>query len=168
MTSYGHFDRWTIEVARPETATRLQLGPFDQDWLPDRFFAVAVDEQGGWRVDMNGTFDGSRISVPALSLSRPGGVRPGDLTALQLPEIVRLAAESLGTVDVASHVGRRPNRKPQGEELQLVAAVYAWTFATWGNPRAAVADVWDLKPATASYWISKAREIYAFPNPQED
>lgn len=168
MTNRGTFDRWTIESAfYDDSPTKVPLGPYERDWLPDRFTATAVDERAGWRVELMGTFDGAKIAVPTLSLSRSLGIKPGDLTALALPEIVRFAAESLGTVDEASHVARRPDRKPQGEELKLVAAVYCWNYATWGQPRQAVMRHWDLKPATANYWITQAAKVHSIPGRDE-
>lgn len=167
MTSYGRFDRWTIESTDHAGAARVPLGPFEEDWLPDRLTATVTDEQG-WRVEVDASFDGTRIAVPCLTVSRPGGVRPTDLTALSLPRVVQLVAETLGTADGAAHIARRPNRKPQGEELDFVAAAYCWAHATWGRPRQAVERIWALKPATASYWIAKAREVRRLPMPHGD
>lgn len=146
---------------------KLAVGPFRTDTLPEHYEAEASAD--GLQVRCKIRFDGERLAVEEITVTRTdgGSVTPRELSRIQLGEIVRGSAEELGTAQNAAHVGRRPGRKPTEEELALVAAVYCWNYATWGEPRQAVRRHWDLPSATASYWINKAATLHRLPLREE-
>lgn len=49
----------------------------------------------------------------------------------------------------------------------MLASIYAFEHAAWGNPRQAVMGFWDLPRATANRWIRKARQLYPTVMPGE-
>jgi hypothetical protein len=111
-------------------------------------------------------FDGVKVRLDAAKIRSTDGssLAPRDLTQLELRAVVHEAASAAVHPGHGTHLDRRPGKRPTPEELRLVAAVYWAQFVTWGNPRKAIMEYWDLPSHTAVRWIRKARECYGLPD----
>jgi hypothetical protein len=155
-------DDWTKIRTTRSSAERHPVGPYKEDWLPADFAVEMTSRRDGLLVEVACRYDGrGRVEVTSLTLAgRPLSSRY--LGQVPLSSIVQTAVEHQSAYDGA-RVGRRENRKPQGEELKLVSRAYWWAYVMWGHPRQAVQKIWGLKPATSSYWLDRADEVYPLP-----
>lgn len=133
--------------------------------MPSSFTASAHDESGDVEVEIRATFDGQRLEAVSASYSRTDGasLSASDVVSVPLAAVVHevgLAAVSPGH---GAFLDRRPGRRPTPDELEMVAAVYWFQYATWGHPREAIMATWGIPRTTANRWIRQARELYPLP-----
>lgn len=120
------------------------------------------------RVIIDATFDGTRrVQAHVVAVDRPDGasVTPQDMAATQLGAVMSSivwAATRHGRGTVMQS-GRDTDGPLSDDELLTLARMYWFEFVSWGRPRQAVMDRFDLPRSTANYWIRKARERYGLP-----
>ena len=160
--------RWAVGRMQVNGRGQVKFGPDDAS-LPERFTGTVTYLDPLLRVTVAAVFDGDHVAVTSLTVEGIEGdtVTPRGLTLLQLGSVVRAMTMRMLDPGTAVHVRRRPGRAPTPEELRLLASVYWLEHVTWGDPRRAVMQLWDLPRSTASGWIRKAREIYDMPAHRE-
>lgn len=150
----------------------MPFGP--DDTLPAAFNAVV--EQDSLRVTLDLRFGGERVSASSVHIERidDASVTPRDVAGMKLGEVIYRATKAMMSPGHGAHIARRPGKRPDKDELRLVAACYSFEHAAWGNPRRAVMAIWadedgnELPRATANRWINKARELYPMPKGDDD
>lgn len=151
-------ERWILRAGTRDDE-RVPIGA--HDWTLPRSFERELDHsKEPFLLRLRCRFEGERVDVKEVSVRSRNGrsITPRDLSAVELARAVYLLAEA--ELTPKRHLEQRPGRRGEGEELRLVASIYAFEFAAWGNPRQAVMGLWDLPRATANRWIRKARELY--------
>lgn len=131
--------------------------------LPEQFEVTGTRDARGLEVRLTGCFDGGRIEVTQVAL-RSASLSPRDLAAIQLAGLIHQAAMQMLEFGPLGPLGDRRGEKLSDDELRRVATLYVRQCATWGYPRQAVMETWNLPRATANYWIRRARQIYSLPD----
>lgn len=129
----------------------VPVGNVGVDMLPAWFVAGTVGSTPSLTIEA--AFNGTRVVVIAVHVA--GNVTPRSLVYLRLAEVVHSACKKLAS--------RAPalDALPNIDQLARVAAIYALEYATWGNPRDAVASAFEMPRSTANRWIKKAAEAYS-------
>lgn len=149
---------------------RVPVGP-EGDTLPRWFNATYRNTNDpGLTLQLRCRFPGERVVVDEVTVTGRDGrtISPRDMATVELGRAVLLATAMFAEPTLgAAHLDERPDRRPTKEELCHVAAVYAFRYAAWGNPREAVMTIWQIPRSTANRWIRKARELFPDHMPPE-
>lgn len=160
-------ERWTIRRHDQADYPRIPVGPLGWS-LPERFTRELDHGREPLVLTLECAFGGDRTVVEAVLLrSREDrSVTPRDLSAVELARAVYLVTEACLEPEAAKHLERRHGKVTE-KDLPLMASVYAFQHAAWGNPRQAIMNLWGLPRATASRWIRKLREEYPDAMPKD-
>lgn len=142
----------------------MPFGPAG-DTIPTSFTGTADYAQKTVALTLRASFDGQRVRVDELTITSKNGrgVTPRDVANLEVGAVVRDVSAYAVAPGHGAHVGRRRGRRPTPDELELVAAVYWFHHATWGEPRRAVMAIWEVSRTTANRWLRQCRELYDMP-----
>ncbi|MDB5288743.1 MAG: hypothetical protein JWR05_3692 [Mucilaginibacter sp.] len=154
-------ERWILRDGE-RSEDRVPIG--DHGWTLPAWYRWTLDHSSEpFLLRLHCAFNGGRVDVKEVAVRSRNGrsITARDLSAVELARAVYLLTESQLTPEHARPTDRRPGRRVDDEELRLLASVYAFEFAAWGNPRQAVMGLWELPRATANRWIRKARELYS-------
>lgn len=161
-------NRWAAVADVDLSAEPVPFGPLG-DALPAAFTSAVDYTDPPLQMTLRCTFGGQRVAVESVQIERTDGesLTPRDLVALELGAVVQIAAATVADPMRGAQVEPRPDRRPTEDELVLVAGVYWFSHATWGNPRQRVMDTWDLTRTTANRWLRKARALGLMPTESE-
>jgi hypothetical protein len=156
-------ERWIITGDADWASERIPVGP-EGDTLPRWFNAAYRNlEDPDLTLHLRCRFPGERVVVDEVTLKGANGrtITPRDMATMEVGRAVLLAAGMFAEPGKgACHLDDRPDRRPTKDELRHVAAIYAFSHASWGKPREAVMRVWQIPRSTANRWIRKARELF--------
>ncbi len=147
----------------------MPFGPLG-DALPAAFTSTVDYADPPLRMKLRCRFDGQRVALESVQVERKNGesLTPRDLVALELGSVVQNAAATVADPMRGAQVEPRSDHRPTEDELALVAGVYWFSHATWGNPRQRVMDTWGLSRTTANRWLRQARMLGLMPTETED
>ncbi|GAA1229577.1 hypothetical protein GCM10009676_10220 [Prauserella halophila] len=156
---------WTVQVSADDGVDYVPFGPLG-DAIPATFTATIQYDGAPVVMAVRAGFGGDKIVVESATVARTDGtsVTPRDMSALELGAVVQDVGGAAVQPGHGAHLGHRPDKRPDDDELELVAACYWFHYVTWGRPRQAVMGIWDLPRATANRWITKARERFDMPD----
>lgn len=166
-TAKASDERWVVLASADKGSTPIPIGTAG-DSLPSAFTAMITYPDDQLKVTLRASFAGDRVAVRSVTIEPTEGIEtvaPRSLTRLQLASVVQAACLTLVKPGYGLPGDRKGAAQVIFDRVDRVAALYAYAYASWGDPRKAVATELGLPRTTVTRWIHRAAERHTIPGP---